>query len=170
MKRDMSNVARVERFFKEHPNTIHRIGNIASACGLNINQARGAISYLNAKAKAGEAIELRVHERGAKWSYVPEPRKPVVRKRPGDTGAGASPESQAAVDKLNKVVGLGTAQFNRMIDALGDEERQALRERTIGAGNVPRGVITLTLVGATNEGHPIGKDEDTGNVFKVVPL
>lgn len=170
-KRDLSNVARVERFFKEHPGKTHRLGNIASACGLNPRQARDAIYYLNAKAKAGNGVEIRTVERGVRWAYVPEPPKPVVRKlspaekeereRSGNTGAqaarernrrarragaGASPESQAAVDKLNQLVGLGTAQFNRMIEALGDDERQALRERTIGAG-----------VGTVE--HPVPKSE-----------
>ena len=154
----------MERFFKQHPNKAHDVGTVMSATGLSGDQVRGAISYLRAKANAGKAIEISTVTPGESWGYYWPHRK-----RPGDTGAetarrkGASPEAQAKVDKLNEVVGLGTAQFNRMIDALGEAE--AAEGRAVLAKE-----IRLRLVGTTPDGYAIGVHDGTGNTFKVVPV
>jgi hypothetical protein len=66
----MSNTARVEQLFKNFPDQTHTLRSLMAATGLTGDQVRGAISYLNAKAKAGNAIAIECVERGKRWRYV----------------------------------------------------------------------------------------------------
>jgi hypothetical protein len=151
-KRGTSNAERVEGFFKDHPDRTHLLGNIASSTGLTRDQVRGAISYLAAKAKAGNAIGITVVQRGKQWRYTAPVEKPV-----------------------------GTKDFNRMTDALGHDDKPITEQERRAKATVrafgedlakmhPVRRLELRIVGETLEGYVIGVNDSTGGAFKVVPL
>jgi hypothetical protein len=168
----------VEEFFKANPNETFGMERLTGELGLGSDQIRSALAYLRGKAKYGvnDTIDIAVVQRGKLWRYS----APT-----GDTGARKAREARREAERRRKEAAQGpTKILNEVPQRLRISEDAAKIAANIAKMSLPdwaeaeqalqrdqtHAVIRLTLVGTTTEGYHIGKDEDSGNVFKVVPL
>jgi len=153
MARNGTHSKTIEKYFRDNPNKAVHISNIMREAKTSAAQVSSAISYLRKKARSGQGgIYVDTLTRGQLWIYRPE-------SQPHDFPNELLPESkplesdEQAADRLRKLAA-----------KLGENDWTAAERAEQSS------VITLTVVGTSTEGYAIGKDEDTGNVFKVVPV
>lgn len=154
MARNGTYSSTIEKYFKDNPGKVVGVNELVEAAKCSKPAVSAAISYLNKKARMGKGGLVIVNLVPAKaWQYNPDanPAKPA-RKRRSAVEAAGSAEMRRLSDKLAKPV-----------PDWAQAEQHFRRDQT-------HAVIRLVHVGQTTEGYAIGKDEDTGNVFKVVPV
>jgi hypothetical protein len=76
-----TNVGRVETYFKDNPNKTLYLHSLARTLRLAPVQVQNALSLLRAKAKRGEAINIRVVRSGKQWRYEPDQTTPAAEQR-----------------------------------------------------------------------------------------
>lgn len=183
MARNGTHSKDIEAYFKNNPGKAVRLSTLMKVAKCNKHSVSSAISYLNQKARTGKGgLHIEALTRGQSWAYYPdvhfEEFESLVPEPADSNGSVSKIEGKVAnkVSREAKLVADRTAdedaaeRLRRLANKLtapapdwAEVERATRRDQT-------HAVIRLVHVGNTTEGYAIGKDEDTGNVFKVVPV
>jgi hypothetical protein len=158
----------IEEYFRANPNKPTRSGTLMRVAKCNRAQVSSAISYLRAKARSGEGgLPIETLVRGQSWIYSPAVEHAKARdeldKRLKGSVPHDFPNEFLPEDKPIETDEQAAARLRKLAAKLGEND-WAAAERAEQSS-----VIVLTVVGTSTEGYAIGKD-DTGNVFKVVPV
>jgi hypothetical protein len=150
----------IEKYFRDHPGKAVKVGELMRVGKCNAQAVSASISYLNSKARKGiGGIDVETLTRGKVWAYYP--RLQLTSETPEEQSARKIYTDEETSERMRQLA-IKIGEDSQVRTTWSAAERQHEDERAE--------LLTLRVIGTSQDGNLLGLNEESGSVFKVVPV